>query len=237
MRNNYFQFKQFTVAQDHCAMKVSTDACIQGAWTPIPKLTKRIVDVGTGTGLLALMLAQRCEQAQVEALEVNDSAFFQASENFSLSPWNSRLSCILADARNFTTTEQVDLIICNPPFFSNSLKSPNPSRTTARHNDSFSLLDLFSFLNLNLQPSGVASILLPASEHKLWEALVLKQKWFFQSQLLICPKEGQEPNRIVSICCKQFVESIQTTLLTIRDSEGKYTTHYKELMQPFYLFN
>lgn len=236
MGNNYFQFKQFKVTQNHCAMKVSTDACIQGAWTPIPMKAKRIIDVGTGTGLLSLMMVQRCEQAQVEALEVDESAFFQATENFSLSPWNSRLSCTLADARNYTTTEQVDLIICNPPFFSNSLKSPDPSRTTARHNDSFSLLDLFSFLKQNLHSFGIASILLPATEHKQWEALVLQQKWFFQSQLFICAKEGQEPNRIVSVCSRRFVGDVQKETLSIHHQDGNYTDGFKKLMRPFYLY-
>jgi tRNA1Val (adenine37-N6)-methyltransferase len=131
--NSYFQFKQFTVHQGDCAMKVTTDACIQGAWTPVQKDEVRILDIGAGTGLLSLMLAQKAPNAIVDAVELNEQAATQAGQNFAGSPWADRLNVICSDIQGYRATHKYDLIISNPPFFNNSLKGPEASRNNARH--------------------------------------------------------------------------------------------------------
>src|SRR5205085_2984467 len=119
--NSYFQFKQFRVQQEATAMKVSTDACIQGAWTPIEPFVKNVLDIGTGTGLLSLMVAQRNNHILIDAIELDENAAQQATENIHASPWGDRINIVNGDIRNYTFNRQYDLIICNPPFFQNSL--------------------------------------------------------------------------------------------------------------------
>src|SRR5262245_25570320 len=121
MSNTFFQFKQFRIEQDKCAMKVSTDACIQGAWTPIEENVRNVLDIGTGTGLLSLMLAQRKPGIRIEAIEIEEQAYKQAAENVAYSPWAEQIHVIPGDVRNDSLNRKFDLIVCNPPFFQNSL--------------------------------------------------------------------------------------------------------------------
>jgi tRNA1Val (adenine37-N6)-methyltransferase len=146
MANSYFDFKQFRIEQGNCGMKVSTDACIQGAWTPVPHGACRILDAGAGTGLLSLMLAQRAPEVMIDALEIDEAAAIQAGENISASAFADRIHIHHQDVRSFQPEDQYDLIICNPPFFINSLNSPEAARNLARHNHTLQqkdLLDLF----------------------------------------------------------------------------------------------
>eukprot|EP01136_Pigoraptor_vietnamica_P012822 Opistho-1_new@53158 len=117
MSNHYFQFKQFTIHQDKCAMKVSTDACIQGAWTPIANDVVHVLDIGTGTGLLSLMLAQRNSNIHIDAIELDADAARQAQENISASPWADRVDVMQGDVTAYQFAKQYDMVICNPPFF------------------------------------------------------------------------------------------------------------------------
>src|SRR5262245_3491214 len=131
MANNYFQFKQFTIHQDRCAMKVTTDSCLFGAWVASresaarssPGTRRRILDIGGGTGLLALMLAQRTN-AFIDSIEIDKDAFQQAEENVKASPWSDRISLYHGDAREFSFQHKYQTIICNPPFYEKELKSP-----------------------------------------------------------------------------------------------------------------
>lgn len=133
MSNSYFQFKQFRVEQDRCAMKVTTDACIQGAWTPVLPSVKNVLDVGTGTGILALMLAQKNSEITVDAIEVDKDAAGQARANVAGSPWRERINILEGDVRNYPFDKRYDLIITNPPFFSNSLLGDDVNKNLARH--------------------------------------------------------------------------------------------------------
>jgi len=235
MANSYFQFKEFRIEQGKSAMKVCTDACIQGAWTPVHSGVRRVLDVGAGTGLLSLMLAQRTPAAVIDAVELDSSAAQQASENVAASPWSSRVRVIRGDARSFPAVAPYDLIICNPPFFRHALLGPTDSRNIARHTLQLSYNDLFDILHLHLAATGYASILLPVDEHFHWKALVESKGWHIRHELHVFPKGGTPANRIISLCSPVSTTNVVSENLIIRNPEGRYTPEFTHLLQPFYL--
>jgi tRNA1Val (adenine37-N6)-methyltransferase len=235
MANQYFQFKQFTIQQDRCAMKVSTDACIQGAWTPIANNVKDILDIGTGTGLLSLMLAQRVSEINIDAIELDIDAAKQAKENVAAAPWNNRIQVWQGDVTTHPFTKQYDTVICNPPFFNNSLLGDTDSRNIARHTLSLSYTDLLTVLNKVLKPEGYASILLPVAEHAEWEMLLVKNNWHIYHRLIIQPKESSVPNRVMSLCSRNKAEETIEENLVIYAGQNEYTPEATELLKPFYL--
>lgn len=236
MSNSYFQFKQFTVQQDKCAMKVTTDACIQGAWTPIHEGVERILDIGTGTGLLALMLAQRNAHAIIDAIEYDHNATLQAAGNVAASPWKDRINVIEADARTFPFTGKYDLIICNPPFFINSLLSNDTGKDMARHTFHLSHHDLLSLLSRHLTAEGYASILLPFNEYQQWKELARISGWLETECLLISHTTGDPVNRVVGIFCKEPHSRKTEDSLTIYGPGKTYTPEFVKLLRPFYLY-
>jgi len=236
MSNSWFRFKQFVVEQDRCAMKVSTDACIQGAWTPVPDDATQVLDIGCGTGLLSLMLAQRHASIRIDAIELDEAAAQQAAENVAASPWNDRIQVLQADARHFSPGKKYDRIICNPPFFNNSLLGPEQQRNHARHTLNLTYEDLFRCIAANLGTQGSAVVLLPAAEHLLWEELLRANGWQIVRQLLIAPRTGSAPNRIVSVCTPAALQDLQTEAIAIRQETGNdYTPEFRALLHPFYL--
>lgn len=235
MANSYFQFKQFTIQQDQCAMKVSTDACLQGSWTPIAECVSDVLDVGTGTGLLSLMLAQRSETIQIDAVELDEAATQQAKENVASSPWKDRVKLINADIRSYSFRKQYDLVICNPPFFSNSLLGETDSRNLARHTVSLSQLDLLSVLNRVLKADGYASILLPVAQHATWAKLIEDFGWNINRRLDIHHKSNSSVNRIVSLCSRKPTEKLVEERLILYMAPSQYSAEATELLKPFYL--
>lgn len=218
-------------------MKVSTDACIQGAWVPVGDDATHALDIGCGTGLLSLMLAQRFPQLHIDAIELDEAAAQQATENITASPWAHRVQVLHADARRFTADKKYGFIICNPPFFNNSLLGPGQQRNQARHTLSLSYEDLFRCIQVNLAPSGSAAVLLPAAEHLLWEQLVSDKGWSITKRLLVAPRAGSAPNRVVSLCTPVASQEIQTEELAIRQETGNdYTQEFVALLRPFYLY-
>ena len=232
--NSYFQFKQFRIEQGNCAMKISTDACIQGAWTPIADNVKNTLDIGTGTGLLSLMLAQRNTDIHIDAIELDIAAAKQAGENFHLSPWSERLIVIHTDAKVYDPGKQYDMIVCNPPFFQNSLLGPDELRNNARHTHAFEYADLIAVMERLLNQQGYASVILPATEHNIWEALLIKAGWNINAELQIQPLPHKAVNRIVSICSREKKPK-KTDRLCIYAEQGRYTSEFTELLQPYYL--
>lgn len=163
MPSTFFQFKQFTVHQELCGMKVCTDACIFGAAIEVEKHTN-ILDIGTGTGLLTLMMAQRNPSAQFTAIELDQSAALQAQHNFKASPYASKISLINSSIQDFQAESRFDLIVSNPPFFKNSLQTSNTKRNNALHHSTLTFSELAkSVVNL-LSPDGFFWVLLPPRE-------------------------------------------------------------------------
>ena len=236
MSNTFFRFKQFAIAQDKCAMKGTTDACIMGAWAPIPVAAKRVLDIGTGTGLLSLMLAQRNEHVTIDAIDIDAGAVLQARENAAASPWADRVAVHQGDIRAYTFAHKFGFIITNPPFFNNSLLGPQDSKNMARHTVSLSYNELLAAIAGNLAPDGTAAILLPHTEHKIWESLLTEQGWQVYRKLCIKHKAGTPVKRVISLFGKAGAEAVQEEeTLIIKDSNDSYSADFSRLLQPYYL--
>jgi tRNA1Val (adenine37-N6)-methyltransferase len=235
MSNSYFQFKQFRIEQEGCAMKVTTDACIQGAWTPVLPHVKRVLDIGAGTGLLALMLAQRSPGICVDAIELDRAAAGQARENIDACVWKERLNVMEGDVRDYRSVNKYDLIISNPPFFNNSLLSDKANRNQARHTNSLSYVDLLSAIENNLGEDGHASILLPLAEYKLWKELLDDGDWFELNKLSVKHRPGAEVKRVISVFGKTKMNPAGDSALIIKDESGNYTPAFIDLLAPYYL--
>jgi tRNA1Val (adenine37-N6)-methyltransferase len=235
MSNSHFTFKQFRIDQDACAMKVSTDACIQGAWTPIDNSAANLLDIGTGTGLLSLMLAQRNESIHIDAIEIDVSAAEQATSNIAESKFAARIDIVQGDVLEYSFAKQYDLIICNPPFFKNSLLGDNPSRNIARHTLTLRYADVISVMKNVLKKDGYLSLLLPNSELSNWELLMQEQQVYCTTKLFIHPMIDKPANRVVCICSFLPTDT-EEHHLHIKDMQGVYTKEFQELMAPYYLF-
>lgn len=233
MANSYFQFKQFRIEQDRCGMKVSTDACIQGAFTSYPK-AQRILDIGSGTGLLALMLAQRHPEAHIDAVEIEPDAFAQAAENIAASPWAGRIIIHHLPVQAYAPTALYDLIIANPPFYPNHLPSPNQQRRQAHHNDSLSFSELASACKSLLAPEGLCSILLPPRQAAEFRALAAQQGLYLVHELAIRESEAHQPHRNIQLYRPLQTKNPGTEMLTIRGEDQAYSQAFRQLLQPYY---
>ena len=143
MANNFFRFKQFVINQENCAMKVGTDGCLLGAWANL-ETSHMILDIGCGSGLIAIMAAQRCPSATITGVEIEEGASQQARENAEASPWSNRIEIINSDFLSYFPNEKFDTIVSNPPYFVNSLKCKDSSRTVARHTSTLTFAELMS---------------------------------------------------------------------------------------------
>ena len=220
MPNSYFQFKQFTVWHDKCAMKVGTDGVLLGAWSHVGD-AQRILDIGTGTGLVALMLAQR-SKAFIIALEKDCAAVRQAIENVSHSPWQDRIEVVEADFRCYTSTTQFDVIVSNPPYFTNSLKCPNRQRNTARHDNELTYEELLKGVSQLLSTDGEFTIIIPADASEKVKEIALNYSLYPYKQLNITTKPGLSPKRCL-ITFKFQDQEYQTKNIVIELSRHKYS--------------
>ena len=235
MSNSYFQFKKFTIEQDRCAMKVSTDACLQGAWAPVVLNARSVLDIGTGTGLLSLMIAQQFPELTIDAIELDEAAAGQASENVRSSPFAGRINVFQGDINNWNSEKKFDFIVCNPPFFINSLKGPEAKRNSARHDVSLSQQQLVSVLKDRLLVDGHGCFLWPIAEHQEWEKVLKAAGVYLEQILLIKDSETSNVKRVISTCSFQKPETTSETTLIIKQSDGTYTDDFIALLQPFYL--
>lgn len=233
MANSYFHFKQFTVWQDQCAMKVGTLACILGAYASATA-PKQILDIGAGTGLLALMLAQRFPEAAIDAVEIEAGAFRQASVNLKESRWKSRIHLIHGDILGFSSSCKYDLIVSNPPFFEKYLKSPDDKTNLARHNDHLPFAGLLAKVKELLAPEGSFYVLLPPFEMKRLENLALAKGLFPKKELHIYNFPGQPAKAVVSAFSHEK-KNCANEALVIRDEDKNYTSEFISMLKDFYL--
>jgi len=234
MSNNWFRFKQFTIRQDKTAMKVGTDGVLLGAWACVDGC-KKILDAGTGTGLIALMLAQRC-RAEIDAIEIDTDAAIQASENVNESLWADRINVIQISFQDFCNSSEskYDMIVCNPPFFKNSLKAQDPSRNLARHFDQLDELELFTGALKLLESDGHLCIIFPAENEKEIISQA-KSKGFYPSKILrIRPTSGKSFKRILVDFIFLECLPIEEELTIETGQRHAYSEEYLNLTRDFY---
>ncbi len=235
MANAYFKFKEFTIYQDKCAMKVGTDGVLLGAWTQVSNASY-ILDIGTGTGLLALMIAQRSD-AIIDAIEVDRDAFEQAGYNFKISSWKERISAYHMSLQEFTKKIKMkyDVIVCNPPFFSNAFHSTEYQRNLARHTISLSLSELITSFGKLLKQNGSASLILPAGDENEFREQILKHKLHINRLTYVKPNSLKKPNRMLIEVSYNEIEYFPDELVIEEKRRHDYTSHYKNLTKDFYL--
>lgn len=241
--NNYFSFKQFTVWQDKTAMKVGTDGVLLGVLancskysTPQPFIPKKILDIGTGTGLVALILAQRFPQTEILGVDIDTDATAQASDNFKNSPWSNRLSTICHDIVTLQTNETYDLIVCNPPYFNDSLKCPNDLRSIARHTITLNYQDLVKSVKRLINSNGKFVIILPTDSFKSFMSIAEQNELYCSAYTNVFPNINKPSKRIVAeFQNKKILHEPYTYTLTIEESRHIYTFEFKELTKDYYL--
>ncbi|WP_462175111.1 tRNA1(Val) (adenine(37)-N6)-methyltransferase [Pseudoalteromonas gelatinilytica] len=227
-----FVFKQFTVTQTRTAMKVSTDGILLGAWADINK-AKRILDIGTGTGLLALMAKQRVSDASVSAIEIDTGACSDARDNFAASPW-PEINLFEGAVQSFSAAEPFDAIITNPPYFNGSLKGDNHARNTARHTDGLSFSELIASCSRLSHSKTRLNVILPCVEAEQFIAVAAQAGWYLNRHCLVRTTEKKQPSRSLLLLSQNSCEC-ETTSLTIHAADGSYSQDYKELCKAFYL--
>lgn len=235
MPNPYFSFKQFTVYHHRCAMKVGIDGVLLGAWANAEK-TSSILDIGTGSGLIALMLAQR-SQAQITAIDIEPNAIVQAIENTESSPWKERIAVKEVSLQDFAeqTSDKFDLIVSNPPYFINSLKNPDENRSTARHTDTLTHTDLMLNAAKLLSPDGRICLILPVNEGLECVAFAKKAGINCHKMVYVHPKPNAEAKRLLLEFGFADTE-IKTTKLEIETSERhQYSDEFTALAKDYYL--
>jgi len=235
MPNDYFQFKQFTVYHDRCAMKVGTDGVLLGAWADVSGASS-ILDVGSGSGLIALMMAQRTESAKIFAVEIDRQASDQSKENYARSPWNDRLIPVNDSFQHFaqTTSQRFDLIISNPPFFSNSLKAAGQERTDARHDDSLPHPALLHHSSVLLNEHGKLAVIIPFDICSSFISAAAAENLFCIRKTLVSSKPGQAFIRALLEFSKK-PHPVEKTNFVIYTGANDYSAEYKNLTKDFYL--
>ena len=231
-----FTFKQFTVNQDRCAMKIGTDGVLLGAWTPLINNPFNALDIGAGTGILSLMLAQRSNAEQIDAIEIDEDAYEQCVENFEASPWGDKLFCFHAGLDEFVDEpeDEYDLIISNPPFYTDDYKSDNSSRDLARFEDALPFVELIEAAALLLSDNGIFSVIIPNKEEERFVTMCKELDLF---PLKITRVKGT-PTSEIKRSLLAFCRMEQTPLideLVIEISRHNYTPEYIELTKEFYL--
>ncbi len=232
-----FNFKQFTVQQDRCAMKIGTDGVLLGAWCPIDNNPFSVLDIGAGTGILSLMLAQRSNAEQIDALEIDEDAYEQCVENFEASPWSDRLFCFHAGLDEFVDEpeDEYDIIISNPPFYSEDFKTDNSQRDLARFQDALPFEDLVEAADLLLSENGIFAVIIPFKEEVRFIDLCAEVELF---PVKVTRVRGSHNTPIVRslLAFKRYELSVLTAdELVIDISRHEYTDEYIELTKDFYL--
>src|SRR5574344_294250 len=227
-----FSFKCFTLQQDHCAMKVGTDGVLLGAWA---SGGCRILDVGTGTGLIAMMMAQRFPDALVDAIDIDADACMQALQNIADSPFSLRVKTYHSSLQSFLAENSYDSIVCNPPFFENSLKNPDEKRTLARHTDSLSCRDLFKCICRMLADDGKFSIIIPEdrTDYLISESCI--SGLYMSRSCKIKTTVKKQPKRSMLEFSKKKPSVVEQVVECMQNSDGSRSDWYKKLTDDFYL--
>ena len=236
MSNTYFAFKQFVINQDRCAMKVGTDGVLLGAWANTEG-AGRILDVGTGSGLIAIMMAQRSE-ALIDAVEIDREAYLQAMENVAACPWKDRIRVYHDSLQHFVKEFPglYDVIVSNPPYFRRSLKPPSAVRSLARHDDRLSYESLLFCSAQVLTKQGRLAVIIPATEITRLAEIAYFHGLYPSQQVMIKPSPDKKPSRCLAEFTLERTKGCKESVLIIRDKDSvSYHEEYKKLTKDYYL--
>jgi tRNA1Val (adenine37-N6)-methyltransferase len=235
MSNNYFSFKKFTIHQDKCAMKVCTDACLFGAILPTNFNDKiQVLDIGTGTGLLSLMFAQKNQNCMIDAIEIDSDAFEQAKENISLSPFKLNIKAVFSDIKTFQPAYQYNIILSNPPFYINDLKSQDLKRNLALHGTDLSYDELLNDVDRLLINEGVFYVLIPFNNEKLFVDTAAQNALFPQQITRV--KQTTEHSFFRSIIRFGRREALVEEKIIVIKNNNQYSNEFVALLKDYYLF-
>lgn len=235
MANSFFQFKQFIIHQERCGMKVSTDAVLLGALAS-QKDSKLVMDIGTGTGVIALMLAQRFPESIIEGVEIDKAAFVQATENVAGSRWKDRVKISHQSFQEYSAIKptSIDLIVSNPPYFQAHIRSQDSQRNLALHNDALPFPELIQGVASLLSRRGQFWVILPERQMQDLETLAIHEGLFPHRKVVVRNHPSAPVLRVVQAF--SFLEQVPTeTNLDIRDQDRNYSETYKELLRNFLL--
>jgi len=232
-----FTFKQFSVEQDKTAMKIGTDGVLLGSWAPIHHNPFSVLDIGAGTGIIALMLAQRTHAEQIDALEIDEDAYEQAVDNFENSPWGDRLFCFHAGLDEFIEEpeDEYDLIVSNPPFYAEDYKTENEQRDLARFQDAMPFEELVEAADLLLSENGIFAIILPFKEEAKFIALAKESELYPTKITRVKGTATSSIKRSLLAFGRNETAKIEIDELTIEIERNVYTPEYIELTKEFYL--
>lgn len=231
MSNSWFRFRQFSIEQERCSMKVGTDGVLLGAWFPI-SAGLSVLDIGTGTGLIALMAAQRCA-GSVTAVEIDAAAAEQANMNAGNSPWTDRIEVQCADIADFTGGKY-DRIVCNPPYFRDSLRCPDSGRNTARHNDFLSYETLVACAVRMLTDDGLLCVVLPYDSVETFAKCAVASGFEMCRRTDVVTVAGKAPKRSL-VAFSRHCPYLEKNILEICGTDGEETPEYVALVRDFYL--
>jgi len=230
MANEYFKFKQFTIWQSDCAMKVGTDGTLLGAWA---EGGRKILDIGTGTGLIALMMAQRFPEACVTGIDIDSAAVGQARTNVAQSPFANRIEILEADAQSFDGS--FDAIVSNPPFFADSLLSPDSRRTLARHSLSLTYQALFETARRVLTEQGIISVVVPFDYVQKVKSEAALSGFFIHREWAVKTTPRKDSRRFLLSFGLHSVDNIDAGIGILEDSPGHRSDWYRQLTEAFYI--
>jgi tRNA1Val (adenine37-N6)-methyltransferase len=236
--NSWFRFKQFKINQDRTAMKVGTDGVLLGAWTDVAN-AKRVLDIGTGTGLIALMIAQRNSEAVVDAIDIDEHACGQAEENAAASPWWERVKVTHSSLEQFAenTDDKYDLIVCNPPYFINSKRSDDEKRRLARHADELTLEHLFRASAVLLADTGRMGIVFPFVDKDKVIKAAARNGLHPEKILNVKHNEEKQPVRVlISFSKERNVFAGEKDIAIETGVRHNYTKEFSDLVRDFYLY-
>lgn len=232
---NVFRFKQFSVIQEKSAMKVGTDGVLLGAWTDSECCANRILDIGTGTGVIALMLAQKFPSAVIDAIEIDHDAAEEAALNVANSPWADRIKVTETSLEHFSAPSIYNLIVCNPPFYNATLKPDDKARAMARHSDSLEFKDVTTFADQHLCHDGHLAVIYPTNNEENIMLGVAASSLKLQKVCDICTKVGKPCKRRMILLGKTCGNGVIRETLNIRNADGDYSDEYRNLTRDFYL--
>ncbi len=242
MPNSYFQFKQFIIYQDRCAMKVTTDACLFGAWVAEEINNEKLIinnclDIGAGTGLLTLMAIQKNPEIKIDAIEIDKDAAEQAKINVGSSSWKEQINIVQDDVKEFSFEKEFDLIISNPPFYEKEIRSATDSKNVAHHSQNLTLKELLAIIKNNLTPLGSFFLLLPYKRTEEIKELFKDNELNISKILFVRQSVKHDYFRIMIKGKLSEQNSLETEFneMSIWDDSQQYTNEFKQLLKDYYL--